>query len=126
MFQELVSRMIVFHFLLQTGYTFENALRVIKRPLNQLPETVQANYELFMKLMADTFDENRSAIENIRAAEASYRKAKEEELAERQKQRILHGAPAPATTVEESESKIAEASRPSRPPPQRELPKYTE
>lgn len=123
MSQELLTRVQVFQFLLQTGYTFENALRVIKRPLNPFPEAVQDNYELLMKLMAETVDESRSAIENIKVAETSYRETKEEELVERQKQRILHGAPAPATTVEESESKIAE---PVRSAPQTELPRYTE
>ena len=97
MSQELLTRVQVFQFLLQTGYTFENALRVIKRPLNPFPEAVQDNYELLMKLMAETVDESRSAIENIKVAETSYRETKEEELAERQKQRILHGAL--ATTV---------------------------
>ena len=117
MLQEILARINVFHFLLQTGYTFENALRVVKRPLNSLPETVQANFEMLLKLMGERADPSSSAVKNIRVGEAAYRKAKNSEAKERRKRHMLNPAP------EEEESKNPEASR-SRPSP--ELPRYTE
>lgn len=117
--EEIVRRLTTFQFLLQTGYTFENALRVIKRALNPIPERIQANSEHLMKLMASEVAPERSAIEVIKAGEAAYLEAKEDEEEERRKQAILCGPP--PRSQEEEERKVAEPAHRAV-----ELPRYTE
>ena len=90
--QELTTRLTVFKFLLETGYTFENALRAMKRPQNPIPEQVQTNFDLLFRTMADEAVGERSAIDIIKAGETGYRKVKEEEQQRRRKEENNHFA----------------------------------
>lgn len=110
MSQEIVLRMLVFQFLLQSGYTIKNALIIIKRPLNLLSDQVQNNYYLFMKLMLNTFDKCSSAIDNIKKVEELYINSMKKKVDSLE-------------TIEESESKTEEDPQPSL---ETELPRYNQ
>lgn len=116
MSQELSLRMDVFKFLLQTGYTFDNALRIIKKTIKPSPEGEnQVKYEKILKFIGDRLDSSHSAIDNIKAGEKAYREAMVVEADKRRIKKILNTVP----KEDESNNSEVDNSLP-------ELPRYIE
>lgn len=131
MSEELLLRMLIFQYLIQTGYTFSNALRIAKRAIKPLSTSSRAkrNSNLLFRHLCNMYNPEISALENIKAAEKEYWEIRDREIEEEQNRsqnstsNILQ-----RTFIDQEESKSSESSATSVEAEETEtgLPKYSE